>query len=65
MARNFKKTRSKRRLVTFRTVATTIVAAVAVAAHTTTAKIQTSPITFKLPPPISPLVERVFGDGDV
>ena len=48
--------------VTFSTVATTIVAAVAVAAHTTTAKIQTSPNTFKLPP-ISPFVERVFGGG--
>ena len=44
--------------ITFSTVATTIVAAVAVAAHTTTAKIQTSPIKFKLPP-ISPLDEIV------
>ena len=39
-------------------MATTIVAAVAVAAHTTTAMIQTSPIMFKFPP-ISPLDEIV------
>ena len=42
-------------------MATTIVAAVAVAAHTTTAKIQTNPITFKLPSAIAPLAERKFG----
>ena len=49
--------------VTFNTVATTIVAAVAVAPHTKTAEIQTSPITFKLPP-TSPSVEIVFGGCD-